>query len=196
MVVVQPAAAAEVLLRHAPAHSLPPSFHSPTPTQNATAGGRRRLPAYRPHGERRWMCWVGERGEGVDGGRGGACCRRRRRQSAHSVAPACRPGRRHRLGRSTDPLNHPHISLYICMFTLLHSSSGWKRLRNALNPSSTATTRAQWPAGVATRNLEHWAQRFRDRGSVFRQYDFGALCNRTKFIPGGFGGRAGVGRGE
>lgn len=33
----------------------------------------------------------------------------------------------------------------------------------------------QWPSGVSARNLEHWAQLFRDRRLIFRQYDYGEL---------------------
>lgn len=41
-----------------------------------------------------------------------------------------------------------------------------------------------WPSGVSSRNLQHWAQMFRDRSYTFRQYDYGTLCNRTKWVPG------------
>ncbi|KAI8465183.1 MAG: Alpha/Beta hydrolase protein [Monoraphidium minutum] len=41
-----------------------------------------------------------------------------------------------------------------------------------------------WPSGVSTRNLQHWAQMFRDRRLELTAFDYGDLCNRTKWIPG------------
>lgn len=41
-----------------------------------------------------------------------------------------------------------------------------------------------WPSGVASRNLQHWAQLFRDRRLRFSQYDFGGLGG--DLLGGGF----------
>jgi len=42
----------------------------------------------------------------------------------------------------------------------------------------------QWPSGVASRNLEHWAQLFRDRRVRFNQYDFGEPHAAARLLLG------------
>lgn len=60
-----------------------------------------------------------------------------------------------------------------------------QRLHSRYNPGACLATR-QWPSGVGARNLEQWAQQVRDRRLKFSYFDYGTLCNRTRWLPGGF----------
>jgi hypothetical protein len=81
---------------------------------------------------------------------------------------------------ATAPSPAPILRQRAATLQLMAPTTPLPSPHHAARAASTCTY--QWPSGVGSRNLQHWAQMFRDRKPTFAQYDFGGWEARRAFI--------------